>query len=335
MILTVVVPVYNEIETLQALVAELRSVLDPLKIEYELLIVDDGSTDGSRELVFGFAERDARIQLLSFSRNFGHQAAVSAGLDFAEGDAVVVMDGDLQDPPSLLPDMLALFDQGYDVVSPQRISRRGDSFFKRTAITIFYWLMQKLVDKRVVPEVGDFRLYSRSAVLAIRNFREQHRFMRGLVAWLGLKEAIVPLHRQPRYAGEGKYPFWKLFKFAWTAVSSFSALPLRMSLGCGILLCVLSIVYFLYAAYNAVASRHVVPGWTSLVFLQCLFSGFTLLAIGLIGDYLAKVYEEAKGRPLYIVNSRKNVNIEGRQIQRAMVLPVRPDKAKAAGDHGA
>lgn len=335
MLLSVIIPAYNEMQSLPALIAELRNVLNALDSDYELLFIDDGSSDGSRELLGQFAESDPRIKVLLFSRNFGHQAAISAGLDFAEGDAVVVMDADLQDPPDLLPQMLELFRQGYDVVSAQRVSRDGDSLFKRVTARGFYWIMQKMVDKRIVPEVGDFRLFSHAAVLAIRSFREQHRFMRGLVAWLGLKEAIIPLHRQPRHAGEAKYSTIKMLRFAWVAICSFSALPLRMSLVGGIALCGLSFAYFLYAAYGVFVARNVVPGWTSIVFLQCLFSGFTLFAIGLIGDYLARVYEEAKERPLYIVSAHQNIDIDVHHPRRALVLPRRTSgttKALSARD---
>jgi dolichol-phosphate mannosyltransferase len=310
MLLTVIIPAFNEAENIPPLIAALRTTLDPLSLEYELMFVDDGSRDGSSDLLKAYAMNDPRVKLLAFSRNFGHQAAITAGFDFAAGDAVVVMDADLQDPPELLPRMFDLFLEGYDVVSAQRISRAGDSIFKRTTAKGFYWFLQKMVDKRIVPEVGDFRLFSRSAVLLLRNFREQHRFMRGLVAWLGLKEAIVPLERKPRHAGETKYSLFKMLRFAWTAVCSFSALPLRMSLWAGLALSGLSFMYFIYAAYGALVTRNVVPGWTSLVFLQCLFSGFTLIALGLIGDYLARIYEEAKGRPLYIIGRWENIDTD-------------------------
>ncbi|HJX84519.1 MAG TPA: glycosyltransferase, partial [Candidatus Angelobacter sp.] len=199
--------------------------------------------------------------------------------------------------------------------------------FKKLTARCFYWVMQRMVDRRIVPEVGDFRLFSRAAVQVLRNFREQHRFMRGLVAWLGLKEAIVPLHRQPRHSGETKYSLFKMLRFAWVAVCSFSALPLRMSLIGGVLLSGLSFGYFLYAAYVALITKQVVRGWTSIVFLQCFFFGFTLLAIGLIGDYLARVYEEAKGRPLYIVGSQCNVDVESHRSNRALVLSDRRGKS--------
>jgi len=319
-VFSVAIPAYNEEQTLPALIAALRNVLDPMDIDYELLFVNDGSTDRTPAILQEYAERDPRIKVLSFSRNFGHQAAVTAALDFAEGDAVVIMDADMQDPPELLPQMFDLFRQGYDVVSPQRIARDGDSLLKRLAIRSFYWIMRKMVDKRLVSEVGDFRLYSRAAVLAIRNFREQHRFIRGLVAWLGLKEAIVPLHRQARIAGKSKYSWWKLWRLAWAGIASFSALPLRLSLAAGSLCTTVSLIGFLYAAYLRI-SLHKPPAlWAMVLLLQCFFAGLILLAIGFVGDYLARIYEETKDRPLYVIGSYENLEAEHVAVTGAMVL---------------
>jgi dolichol-phosphate mannosyltransferase len=332
MLLSVVVPAYNEAQNIAALVAALRSVLtSAADLDYEILFIDDGSTDDTRGLLRGYAESDPRIKVLAFSRNFGHQAAITAGLDFAEGDAVVVMDADLQDPPELLLKMIELYHQGYDVVSAQRVSRAGDSLLKRVTARGFYWMMRKMVDKRLVPEVGDFRLFSHAAVVLIRNFREQHRFMRGLVAWLGLKEAIVPMHRQPRHAGQPKYSALRMLKFAWTAVCSFSALPLRISLAGGCLLSLLSAGGLFYAAYSAWVAKHALPGWVSLALVQGLFAGSILIAIGLVGDYLARIYEEAKDRPLYIVGSHDNVRIELLHARRALIVPDRAPEPKVFG----
>jgi glycosyltransferase involved in cell wall biosynthesis len=321
--LSVVIPTYNEALSLPELITVLRRTLDPLDLDYELLFIDDGSCDGSREVLRQFAASDQRVRVLAFSRNFGHQAAITSGLDFAEGDAVVVMDADLQDPPDLLPSMLNLFHEGYDVVSAQRVRREGDSLFKRMTARWFYWFMQTMVDKRIVPEVGDFRLFSREAVLLLRNFREQHRFMRGLVAWLGLKEAIVALERSPRHAGKTNYSLVRMAGLAWTAVCSFSALPLRLSLAAGFVLSSGAFAYFVFAAYAALVTKHVVPGWTSLVSLLCLFFGFIFIALGMIGDYLARIYEEAKGRPLYVIGGFDNIEAEALTRPRAAVLAQR------------
>src|ERR1700722_5380527 len=208
--LSVVIPVFNEETTLPMLLAELRPVADALDCTYELILVDDGSTDATPSLLEREASADARIKVLRFSRNFGHQAAVTAGLDFSSGDAVVIMDADMQAPPELLPEMLRLYREGFDVVSPQRVSRAGDSWFKRITAAWFYALMKTLTSDRVSPEVGDFRLLSRPAVHALRQLREQHRFMRGMIAWLGFREAFIPFHRRARAGGETKYSLWKM-----------------------------------------------------------------------------------------------------------------------------
>jgi len=323
MLLSVAIPVYNEAASLPKLVSVLRQVLSDMGCDYEVIFVNDGSTDGSLQVLREGAGSDHRIKVLSFGRNFGHQAAITAGLDFAQGDAVVVMDADLQDPPELLPEMVELFKKGFDVVSAQRITRHGDTFFKRGTASLFYWVMRRMVDERLVAEVGDFRLFSRAALLAIRSFREQHRFMRGVVAWIGLKEAVVPFERQARTAGATKYSLSKMVKFAWTAISSFSALPLRLSLPLGALLTGAGVAYFVYSVYVALVEKTAVPGWTSLVCLQVMFSGATLMAVGLLGDYVARIYEEVKRRPLYVVTDTINVAANASEGNRAVVLASR------------
>jgi dolichol-phosphate mannosyltransferase len=313
-----VIPLFNEAQTLPLLLGRLRAALQELN--WEVIFVNDGSSDASLEVIHLAGLTDNRVKVISFSRNFGHQTAITAGLDFAQGDAVVVMDADLQDPPEILPRMVALFEGGYDVVSPRRVAREGETLFKRWTAALFYRLMARMVDRRLVADVGDFRLFSRRAVLAIRSFREQHRFMRGLVAWLGLKEAILPFERQPRAGGETKYPPLKMLRFAWTAVSSFSALPLRLSIVAGVVVSCAGFVYLLRVVYLALWTNTLVPGWASVVVLQCLFSGMILLALGLIGDYVARSYEEAKGRPLYIVTDAFNMDLPENAIARAAIL---------------
>ena len=305
MLLSVVIPVLNEEDAIPILLSRLHEELCGLT--WECIFVDDGSTDMTSRVLELAALEDQRIKLLRFSRNFGHQAAVTAGLDFAGGDAVVVMDADLQDPPDLLPGMLDLILLGYDVVSPQRISRAAESRFKRWTAAIFYRGLSQMAEQRLTPDVGDFRMFSRRAVTAIRSLREQHRYMRGMVAWLGLKEAIIPFERAPRVAGQTKYPLGKMLRFAWTGVSSFSAFPLRVSIAAGCVLSLAGFAYLLRVVYLALWTTSTVPGWASVVALQCAFSGITLLALGGIGDYLAKTYEESKRRPLYVVTETCNV----------------------------
>jgi len=337
MLLSVVIPVYNEVAALPSLLSSLTAALAESDLEYEVVFVDDGSHDGSVDLLKQMTQHDRRIRALFFSRNFGHQAAITAGIDFATGDAIVVMDADLQDPPELLPEMLTLLQMGYDVVSAKRITRSGDSALKRKSAAFFYWIMRKTVDERLQPEVGDFRMFSRRAIMAIRQLREQHRFMRGMVAWLGLHEVIIPFHRQARVAGETKYPLWKMLRFAWTAISSFSALPLRLSMLVGLLVTLCGVGYGGYI-FTAWMMNMTVPGWTSLVCLNIVFSGTTMVAVGLVGEYVARIYEEAKGRPLYVVADSANLPTERATVEKAVVLPSRSaDRSPAyeAPDYGA
>ena len=323
MLLSVVIPVFNEEQILPVLVPRLDEVLARLECESEVILVDDGSRDNTLALARVVASRDPKYKVLSFSRNFGHQAAITAGLDFAAGDAAVIMDADLQDPPEVLVRMVELYRDGYDVVSAQRATRRHDGTWKRATASAFYWIMRKAVDERIQPEVGDFRLLSRAAIIAMRGFREQHRFMRGLIAWLGLKEAVVPFDRAPRVAGTTKYPTWKMMAFAWTAISSFSALPLRLGILGGIGMVILGGLYFCYAAYKALVMHATVEGWTSIVALQVFFSGAILLSIGLMGEYLARIYDESKRRPLYVLKELVNMPLADRDVPRALVLEPR------------
>ncbi|MGO9255419.1 MAG: glycosyltransferase family 2 protein [Bryobacteraceae bacterium] len=331
MLFSVVVPVYNEAAVLPAFWNRLSGVLKQVGCAWEVLFVNDGSRDGTPELLAELSRQEPRVKVLSFSRNFGHQAAITAGLDFAAGDAVAMMDADLQDPPELLPQMLQLYEQGYEVVSAQRASRRGDPWLKRKTATLFYWVMRRAMSERLLPEVGDYRLFSREALEAIRGFREQHRFMRGLVAWLGLKEAVVSFHREPRFEGESKYPLLKMLRLSWTGISSFSALPLRIATLCGFMLCFIAFGFFLYVLYGVFVIRNVVPGWASLAALQCLFSGITLVSVGLTADYVARIYDESKNRPLYIVSGMTNMRRPDVTPPRAVICCRDPAGSPADG----
>jgi dolichol-phosphate mannosyltransferase len=320
MLLSVVIPVYNEREALPALFAALRRVIGSHQ-HYEIIFVDDGSRDGSPDVLKHAASVDSHLKVLFFSRNFGHQAAITAGIDFASGDAVAVMDADLQDPPELLLQMLELLKQGYDVVSAQRVTRQGDGFLKRHTAKFFYWLMRRMVDDRIQNEVGDFRMFSRRAIVALRELREHHRFMRGMVAWLGLNEVILPYHRNARVAGETKYSPIQMVRFAWTAITSFTALPLRLSVFFGFFVAACGFGYAAYSVFAAKVLKETVPGWTSIVCLNIIFSGATLIAIGLVGEYVAYIYEESKGRPLYVVSDSANVKATRPHVAKAVVLP--------------
>ena len=320
MLLSVVIPVYNEERGIPVLLDTLSPILRRIDCAYEILFVNDGSTDGTVQALSEYAGHDPRVKIVNFGRNFGHQTAITAGLDLAGGDAVVIMGSDMQDPPDLLPNMVDLFHKGFDVVSPQRISRQSDSLLKRLTAQAFYHIMRTFVHRRMPPEVGDFRLFSARAVRALRAMRECHRFMRGMVTSLGLREITLPFERCERATGETKYSFMKMLMFSWTAITSFSGLPLRMTLGFGLLTTSVGCIYLVWVLYSALIKHDVVPGWTSLVVLQCLFSGSILIAVGLLGDYVSRIYEETKGRPLYIVESMVNLEIPRREIPGAVIL---------------
>ena len=327
MLLSIVIPVLNESQAIPLLLDRLRDTL--FSIDWEVIFVDDGSTDATPFILERAAFEDSRVRLLRFSRNFGHQAAVTAGLDVANGEAVVVMDADLQDPPDLLPRMLGLFAQGYDIVSPQRISREAESRFKKWTASLFYRVISRMADQRLTPDVGDFRLFSRRAVLAIRSLREQHRYMRGIAAWLGLREIVIPFERRARAAGRTHYSLLKMLRFAWTGISSFSAFPLRISIAAGCILSFAGFFYLLRVVYLALWTNTLVPGWASVVVLQCIFSGVILLALGAIGDYVARTYEETKNRPLYVVAEACNLAMPP-SVSRAVILAERSPVSAAS-----
>jgi len=307
-LLSIIVAAYNEEASLGLLVPALRAALDHQRFHYELLLIDDGSSDRTAAIARDFAASDPRIRLIRFSRNFGQQAAITAGLDHARGDAAVVIDADLQDPPELLPEMVRLHLQGYEIVSAQRSHRDGESGLKRLTARFFYFLMRRFVDERMQPQVGDFRLYGPRALAALRSMREQHRFLRGMAAWTGYREIILRCSRPARVAGETKYSLWKMIRFAWTGISSFSALPLRASLMLGVLTAAAGFLYLVYAVYITFVLKTTVHGWTSIVALQVILSGVTLIAVGLLGEYVARIYEESKGRPLYLVEETANLD---------------------------
>jgi polyisoprenyl-phosphate glycosyltransferase len=303
---SLIVPIYNEQEVLPLLIARLEQLLAKLSFPTEVILVNDGSSDGSIHQLSELAQRDPRFKVLSFARNFGHQIAATAGLDAASGDAVVLMDADLQDPPELIFEMLDRYREGYDVVYAQRVKRTGETFFKRFSAWLFYRLMSTLVYKDLPPDTGDYRLVSRRCLNALLEMRETHRFLRGMVSWVGFPQIAVPFVRAPRAAGETKYPLRKMLKFAWIAAISFSPAPLRASFLAGFLLLAVGLGYGAYAVTRELLGFPMVRGWTSLILLNCITGGALMISIGVLGEYVARIFEEIKGRPLYIVSDRFN-----------------------------
>ena len=299
--ISLVIPVYNEAEVLLLLRQQLTAFMDGIHCRVELILINDGSTDRTAELLFAWAEEDQRVTVLNLARNFGHQAAVTAGLDHATGDAVVIMDADLQDPPEVIAEMLAQYCRGYDVVYGQRIARKGETAFKRCTAWAFYRIMRMIIHRGLPEDAGDFRLISRRCLNAVTSMRETHRFLRGMISWVGFPQTAVPYTREPRAAGATKYPVWKMLRFAWTAAVSFSPLPLRLSFGLGVVLALVGVTQAINAVVRTALGLYTVPGWTSLMVVVCLIGSAILISIGVLGEYVGRIFEESKGRPLYVV----------------------------------
>jgi dolichol-phosphate mannosyltransferase len=304
--LSVVIPVFNEEETIPELDRRLRAFLADLGETWEVVFVDDGSRDRSAQLLQALAEAEPRYKLISFGRNFGHQIAITAGMDRAEGEAVVVMDADLQDPPEVVREMLARWRQGFDVVYAVRQRRLGETWFKRISAMLFYRLFRAMLGFDVALDAGDFRLMSRPVILTLRSLRERHRFIRGLVGWIGFRQASVSYTRHERFAGVTKYPLRKMLSFAFDGITSFSTLPLRAATWLGALAGLSAMGLGAWAFYVKVVGGSVVPGWTTIMILVALGSSAQLLVIGILGAYVGRIYEEVQHRPLYTVAREVN-----------------------------
>lgn len=300
-LVSIVVPIFNEAEVLDELLQRLRAALEPIEA-HEIVLVDDASTDGSWERLLSLATADGRLRLVRLSRNFGHQVAISAGMDAARGDAVVIMDGDLQDPPEVIPSLVARWREGYDVVYAVRSEREGDTLFKRGTASAFYWLLRRASPVDIPAQAGDFRLLSRRAVNALAQMPERARFLRGMSSWIGFRQIGVPYRRDPRYAGATKYPARKMVRFATDAITSFSSAPLRLVSGVGLLFVVFCGAYLGYTVYARFFTTDTVPGWTTVVVLVLLLGGVQLVSLGIVGTYVARIFEESKARPLYLVD---------------------------------
>ena len=299
-ILSVVVPVFNEEESLDELYRRVTESLGGSGESFELVLVDDGSRDGSLSRMQALAARDPRVVLVRLSRNFGHQIAVSAGVDAARGQAIVLMDADLQDPPEVVPQMLALWRKGFDVVYGRRTRRSGESWFKKATAAAFYRLIRKMTSIDIPADVGDFRLMSRRVVDVLKQFQERNRFVRGMVAWIGFRQTAIDYQRQVRASGETKYPLRKMVRFAADAIFSFSHVPLRIATGLGLVVSTLSFAYGVFAILGRFFGWGFVHGWASLMVAVTFLGGVQLVSLGIIGEYLGRVYDEVKQRPLYV-----------------------------------
>jgi len=303
---SIVVPVYNEEEVVLETYKRLTEVMEKLNESYEIIFVNDGSRDKTVPIISEICKSDKRIKLLDFSRNFGHQIAITAGMDFTQGDAIVIIDADLQDPPEVIPAMIEEWKKGYDVVYGKRIEREGETLFKKATASMFYRLLKSMTDFDIPVDAGDFRLIDRKVCDALKRVNERNRYVRGLISWLGFKQTSVEFKRNKRFAGVTKYPLKKMLRFAFDAITSFSYKPLKLASYTGMAVSLCSFVYLLIVLYQKLFTSKTVQGWASTLGFSLLLNGMVLMMLGIIGEYIGRIYDEAKGRPLYIINDMIN-----------------------------
>jgi len=312
-LVSIVLPVFNEEATLPELYRRLTQSMAATQKSHEIIFVNDGSKDRSYALLCELVTQDEHVRVINFSRNFGHQIALTAGLDYSRGQAVIIMDADLQDPPEVLPTLIEKWQEGYDIVYAVRAERTGEGMIKRGTAALFYRLLHALAKIEIPLDTGDFRLMSRRAVNALQSLRERHRFVRGLSSWIGFRQTAVSFVREARYAGETKYPLAKVVKLAFDGVSAFSFLPLRLATYLGFSAALVSFCYIAYAIGQKVFADTPVFGWASLIVAVLFVGGVQLITLGILGEYVGRIYEEVKQRPLYIVAD--TVGFAGETVQ--------------------
>jgi len=298
-LISIVVPCFNESEVIDTTYKRLSAVLDEIQ-NYELIFVDDGSSDGTLPLLLGFVETNKSVRIVGLSRNFGHQIAITAGIEAAKGDAIVVIDADLQDPPELIPEMIDIWSKGADVVYGVRRNRAGESKFKLFTAKIFYRVIGKLSDVRIPHDAGDFRLIDRKVADALSKMPERDRYVRGMVSWIGFEQVPLYYDRDERAAGQTKYPLKKMIKFALDGIFSFSTRPLQIATYFGVFVSLLSVLGIMYALISRLFGDEWVPGWTLLFIGMMFLGGVQLIVLGVIGEYVGRIYGESKSRPLYV-----------------------------------
>ena len=298
---SIVAPIYNEKENLPELYRRVKDVMDSTGESWELLLVDDGSTDGSTEIIHGLADQDERVRPIIFARNFGHQIAITAGWDYARGEAVIIIDADLQDPPEVILEMAKKWKEGYEVVYAVRAEREGESWFKLWTASLFYRLIYRITDVKIPLDTGDFRLMDRKVVNVLKQMRERHRFPRGMSAWVGFRQIGVDYKRAARYAGETKYPFKKMFRLALNAITGFSYFPLQVATYFGFISAGLAAIAIPVVIYMRMTGSQAFFGQATTLIAVLFLGGVQLICVGILGEYVGRLYDEAKGRPLYIV----------------------------------
>ena len=298
---SVVIPAYNEQEVIVETYNRITKVMSDMGEAYELVFVNDGSKDKTAEIIAGFCKDDLCVRLINFTRNFGHMPAISAGMEHARGQAIFVIDADLQDPPEIFPEMAAKWKEGYHVVYGKRIKRKGESAFKRLSAMLFYRLLRKMTSVDLPSDTGEFRLIDRKVCDAVNKLPEKNRYIRGLVSWVGFKQVPVEYVREERFAGSTKYPLRKMIAFAFDAITSFSYKPLKLATTLGFIISLLSFVYILFAIYQALFTDWTVAGWASTIAAILFTQGIVLMLLGLMGEYIGRIYNELQNRPIYIV----------------------------------
>ena len=298
--ISIVVPVYNEEENIAHFVQSVTAVMEQLSYTYEMLFIDDGSRDRSREILLELGTRDPRVQSIFLARNSGHQLALTCGIDHADGDAVITMDGDLQHPPELLPVLLAKWEEGYDIVQTVRLTTEGASLFKRLTSKYYYRLLNALSDVEIQEGGSDFRLMDRKAVLALRRYREHARFIRGIVGAMGFRRTTVEFVAHERFAGQSKFFLHKMISFALDGILAYSVQPLRVAFYAGVLSALLAVLLFLHVLFETLSGA-TVPGWSTIVVCSLFFGGMQMMLLGICGEYIARILQEVKNRPLYLI----------------------------------
>lgn len=302
-LLSIIVPAYNEEAVLPEFHRRTAAVLDGLDMDAEVIYVNDGSKDGTLQVLRQLRAQDPRVGIVDLSRNFGKEIALTAGLDVARGDAAIVIDADLQDPPELIPELLRMWQEGHDVVYAQRESRAGESVTKKATAYAFYRLIQRMSRVKIPADTGDFRLLSRRALDALKQLREQHRFMKGLFAWIGFPQVGVPYRRDPRFAGDTKWNYWRLWNFALDGITSFSIAPLKVASYLGLSIAAFAFFYAMWIIAKTLIWGDPVPGFPTLIVVVLFLGGMQLTFLGVIGEYLGRMFDETKRRPLYLLNS--------------------------------
>lgn len=301
---SLVIPLYNEEEVIHECIKRVTNVMHNNEFDYEIIFVNDGSSDSTEEIVKQYCDKDKHLKLISFSRNFGHQTAISAGMDNAEGDAIIVMDADLQDPPEVVLKLIEKYEEGFDVVYAIRSKRKGESFFKKITAKMFYRFLKNMCEVDIPVDTGDFRLISRQVCDVLKGLTERNRYVRGLVSWVGFKQTGIYYEREERYAGKTKYPLKKMLKLSVDGITSFSTKPLKLTKWIGIFMAAVGFIYAIIVIIQKLVGIQMQTGWASTMVTILLIGGIQLIMLGITGEYIARIFDESKNRPLYIIKRK-------------------------------